>query len=237
MKRERTPSLSPSQTLPLAKQVLKVEQRKRALKLGGLGIGALLTLCLISLLVLTRPMSGLIPGKNLETRPTISHQVVQKDSLEREILPHQSLGQKSRKSEIGNQKSEVDRFPISDSAREDEYLASSGLGSACYKEGRLDKAILEYKKALLIKKDSPEVHNNLGVAYHGKGDIDQAVKEFRQALKINPAYPEAHFNLAVALEKKGETVAAYQHYQKFAKLAPLGYQSLVRKVKEHIQFR
>lgn len=49
--------------------------------------------------------------------------------------------------------------------------------------------------ALVLKPNSPEIHNNIGIIYFKKGNFNRAVEEFRLSLKINPNYDEAKRNL------------------------------------------
>ena len=65
--------------------------------------------------------------------------------------------------------------------------------SAC---GQTDEAIAHYRKALEIKPDCVEAHNNLGLALVGRGQTDAAITQFRNALEIKPDCAETHSNLA-----------------------------------------
>jgi TonB family protein len=52
------------------------------------------------------------------------------------------------------------------------------------------------KKALSLKKDSPEVNLLLGVVYKDKDEVDKAFKHVREAIRLQPNYPDAHYLLA-----------------------------------------
>jgi len=69
--------------------------------------------------------------------------------------------------------------------------------------GRLEEAIPEYREALRLKTDFPEVDNNLGGALLEKGQFDEAIAEFRKALRRNKDMFQAHNNLGNALGAKG----------------------------------
>ena len=60
-------------------------------------------------------------------------------------------------------------------------------------------------KALEIKPDYAEAHNNLGNALFNKGDKEAAIAQFRKALEIMPDDAKAHYNLGIALFGKGES--------------------------------
>ena len=65
--------------------------------------------------------------------------------------------------------------------------------------GQLDASIKSFEKALAIKPDYAEAHNNLGNALNDLGQLDEAVKNaLSKALAIKPDYADAHNNLGNA---------------------------------------
>ena len=84
----------------------------------------------------------------------------------------------------------------------------------------MDEAIAHYQKALQIKPDYAEAHNNLGNALLQKGQVDEAMAHYQKALQINPDYAEAHNNLGNALLQKGRVDEAITHYQKALQIKP-----------------
>ncbi len=99
-------------------------------------------------------------------------------------------------------------------------LAHSGLGVALFKEGKVDEAIIQYKKALEIQPTYPEAHNNLGAALMQKEQVDEAIVQNRKALEIRPTYPEAHNNLGTALMQKEQVDEAIIQYEKALEIRP-----------------
>ena len=68
--------------------------------------------------------------------------------------------------------------------------------------GRLNDAIAQYEKALRLKPDYAEAHNNLGHAWSQMpGRLNDAIAQYEAALRIKPDYAEAHYNLGVAWSK------------------------------------
>ena len=63
--------------------------------------------------------------------------------------------------------------------------------------GKLDEAVACYRRALELKPDFAEAHNNLGTALKNQGKLDEAVACYRRALELNPDFAEAHNNLGV----------------------------------------
>jgi tetratricopeptide (TPR) repeat protein len=86
--------------------------------------------------------------------------------------------------------------------------------------GRIDDAVARYKRALALKPDNADVHNNLGVALAAKGRLDDAVVRYRRAVSLNPDHAAAHGNLGVALAAKGRIADAVTHYERALLLSP-----------------
>lgn len=70
------------------------------------------------------------------------------------------------------------------------------------------------RKAIRLKPDFPEAHNNLGVALEALGRLDEAVLAHREALRLRPDYAECHNNLANVLQKRGPVSEAISEYHK-----------------------
>ena len=55
-------------------------------------------------------------------------------------------------------------------------------------QGKLDEAVACYRRALELKPDFAEAHNNLGNALKDQGKLDEAVACYRRALELKPDY-------------------------------------------------
>ncbi|MFA6321036.1 MAG: tetratricopeptide repeat protein [Candidatus Omnitrophota bacterium] len=86
--------------------------------------------------------------------------------------------------------------------------------------GFLDKAILDYNKALAICPSSAEAHNNLGFTYYTKGDYPKAIIEYGKALEIRPLYADAHNNLGRVYYEEGFLANAIEEYSEAIKSDP-----------------
>ena len=62
------------------------------------------------------------------------------------------------------------------------------LGNVYLRKENYRKAIDQYRRALVIRPDFGEVHNNLGYAYLSLGEIDAARGHFTTALKLDPLF-------------------------------------------------
>ncbi len=73
---------------------------------------------------------------------------------------------------------------------------------------RLDEALADYRRALVLKPDYAEAQNNQGVALLQAGRAEEAVAAFGAALAMRPDYPEAAHNLGLTLADRGDQEAA-----------------------------
>lgn len=72
-------------------------------------------------------------------------------------------------------------------------------GNIAHDQGKLDRAISNYRRALRAEPTFPEAHNDLGTAYHAKGWYVEAEQCFQEAVKADPRHAAALENLASAL--------------------------------------
>ena len=87
-------------------------------------------------------------------------------------------------------------------------------------QGKLDEAVACYRRALELKPDFAEAHNNLGDVLKDQGKLDEAVACYRRALELKPDYAEAHNNLGVAFKDQGKLDEAVACYRRALELKP-----------------
>jgi 2-polyprenyl-3-methyl-5-hydroxy-6-metoxy-1,4-benzoquinol methylase len=78
----------------------------------------------------------------------------------------------------------------------------------------LDDAVAEYQRALALKPDFAEAHNNLGTAFHDQGKLAEAAAQYRHVLTLAPGYAGAHSNLGKALMEAGDPIQALKALQR-----------------------
>jgi hypothetical protein len=91
--------------------------------------------------------------------------------------------------------------------------AYTSLGLAYMEEGKVDRAIYHYGRALSLNQKDSYALNNLAVAYLKKGLIDKAIILLKSAIKIDSDNPLIYMNMGIAYYKIGlfkEAAAAYQ---------------------------
>ena len=97
--------------------------------------------------------------------------------------------------------------------KDDSYLALGLLAIAYGKEENYEDSLKYSIKAIQIRFDFPEAHNNIGIALYKKSNYRQAIKSFKTAIKLKPNYSEAFFNLGNVLRAQKKINKAEQAYK------------------------
>ena len=94
------------------------------------------------------------------------------------------------------------------------------FGSANLALKQNKKAIKNFKKAITLNPNSPEVFYNLGLSFHNDGNFKSALLNYRKAIKLKPNYAEAHCNLGMSFSELGDFEEALVSYQKAIEIDP-----------------
>jgi protein O-mannosyl-transferase len=100
------------------------------------------------------------------------------------------------------------------------WMAYNNLGTILLHKGRVDDAILDFRKSLEIKGNHADAQANLGSALLQKGEVDQAIAEYGKALAIKPGNALVHYDLGNALFLRGQVDEAIAHYLKTLEINP-----------------
>lgn len=87
-------------------------------------------------------------------------------------------------------------------------------GNKLVDEGKLDRAISAFRRALRLDDSLAEVHNDLGAAYFEKRWYAEAEECFRKALERDPRHAVAHANRGAALRALGRLNESRRSYQR-----------------------
>ncbi|RMG71061.1 MAG: tetratricopeptide repeat protein [Nitrospirae bacterium] len=108
-----------------------------------------------------------------------------------------------------------------------DHFVSGKLANEHYRIGNIyldfglyDDAIQEYRKALELYPDLPDVHTKLGIALRNKGEFEEAIVHFNKAKEINPGYPAAWIQLGLTYYMKGLTGLAIEEWERALKENP-----------------
>jgi Tfp pilus assembly protein PilF len=80
------------------------------------------------------------------------------------------------------------------------------------REGRVDLALEEFKKAVKEDGKNPYFQKGLGLAYSAKREWKPAIAAFRRALELNPYYSDVRNDLATALIGSGDREAGKKEF-------------------------
>ena len=90
-----------------------------------------------------------------------------------------------------------------------------------YREnGMLDKALIDYNKALSINPNKAPLHNSRGKLYFDQGKAQLAMKDYDDAIRIDPELAEAYINRGAAKAMAGQTQQALTDLNKGIALDP-----------------
>ncbi len=90
----------------------------------------------------------------------------------------------------------------------------NNLGNVYFKQGRLEEARDQYRRALELNPGYAIATANLAVLSLKRGRTDEALETFHQNLATYPDYPEGHNGLGVCELQQGRTEAAMAHFRK-----------------------
>lgn len=91
----------------------------------------------------------------------------------------------------------------------------------CYKAQNMFMLSIEaFEKAVTLKPDYAEVHNNMGLTHLQMNNIEDAISSFNNATSLMPNFFGAYYNKAIALNLKGEVEGAIECYEKVITIKP-----------------
>jgi tetratricopeptide (TPR) repeat protein len=98
-------------------------------------------------------------------------------------------------------------------------------------QNRYADAVAEYKKAIELNPNAPDLHFRLGRALllesHDPAVLEQAASEFRSELKLSPEDGACEFQLGQIAQVEGKTADAKSHFERALALSPNFVQALI----------
>ncbi|MGD0277968.1 MAG: tetratricopeptide repeat protein [Smithella sp.] len=102
----------------------------------------------------------------------------------------------------------------------DNYLAHNSLGSALFKNGKIEEAMYHYNEAIRLNPDGADFYNNRGICYFGLDKPQSAVEDYNKAIILNPNFADAYYNRGVAYVKLGRQKSAFDDFNEAIRLKP-----------------
>ena len=100
------------------------------------------------------------------------------------------------------------------------YRPQYNLGTILGRIGRLQEAQGALERALSLKPDRSEAHNQLGNVNLLRGNLTGAEEHYREAVRLGPGNAEAVYNVAMTLDRAGRFTEAVDWYGRFLKSVP-----------------
>jgi Tfp pilus assembly protein PilF len=99
-------------------------------------------------------------------------------------------------------------------------IAHYNLGKTLETEGKADRAMELYRRAVTINPNNVDAHHNLARLLARKGQQEEAISHYRRALAIKPDDADTHSNLGLLLAVRGEVEASLEELQKAVQIDP-----------------
>jgi tetratricopeptide (TPR) repeat protein len=108
-------------------------------------------------------------------------------------------------------------------------------------QGKYDEAIAEYRKAIALNRDAPNLHFRLGrallMAQHGDNALELARAEFAAELQLSPEDAACEFQLGQIDQVRNNNDQAAAHFRRALALSPAFPEALVALAKLHSDAR
>jgi Flp pilus assembly protein TadD len=98
--------------------------------------------------------------------------------------------------------------------------AHANLADGLINRGRLDDALLEFNRAIVIGPTGSFSHDGKGFTLLQQGRLEEAVQEMQTAIRLEPKNAEFLCHLGMAYARMGKTLDALQKYQESLQVDP-----------------
>jgi len=97
----------------------------------------------------------------------------------------------------------------------DSYISLAGTKTGADQDAALAKGVAAYQKAIELKPDAPEYHNNYALALAKEKKFDEAQAELTKAAQLDPTSAgKYYYNLGAVLVNTGQTDQAIAAFKK-----------------------
>ncbi len=102
----------------------------------------------------------------------------------------------------------------------DEAIKRNNFGGHLIKEGRLEEALNEFRRAVEIDPNYVAAHRNLAYVYDRLGRTEEAAAAYRKGIELDPKDVVARNNLGVLYDKNGKQEEAIAEFEKALRIDP-----------------
>jgi len=103
----------------------------------------------------------------------------------------------------------------------DSYVSLAGTKTGADAEAALDKAVAAYQKALELKADAPEYHNNYALALAKQKKFTEAEAELTKAAQLDPGQAgKYYYNMGAVMVNTGQMEPAGTAFKKALEIDP-----------------
>ncbi|MEO8127961.1 MAG: tetratricopeptide repeat protein [Bryobacteraceae bacterium] len=102
----------------------------------------------------------------------------------------------------------------------DSYRSHELRGEALEAAGKMDEAIVEYRRAIEIKPELQTVHFTIGNIEWRRGRTEEALAELTEELKLDPNDPRSHYESGDILLSENKLEEAEKHFRQALKFSP-----------------
>ena len=100
------------------------------------------------------------------------------------------------------------------------FIAYSSRGYTYGSQGKPDKAIEDYTRAIELEPNSALAYSNRGAAYQKQGNLEQAIEDCTSAIELKPNNDQAYKNRGGAYYEQGNLEQAIEDFTSAMELKP-----------------
>ena len=94
------------------------------------------------------------------------------------------------------------------------------MGASAAQTGKLDQAVLAFKKAAFLEPQNAQARYNMGKTLMEQGKLEAATEAFSKAVDLKPDYADAYNNMGIIFKEQGKLEEATEAFNKALSIKP-----------------
>ncbi len=125
------------------------------------------------------------------------------------------------------------RYSLADQGELDPFVKGrlsnlhADIGEIYHGLGLHQESVAEYKKALLLGPNFPDLRTRLGILYRDMGEHDKAIAEFTRVKNDHPHYSGASIQLGITHYSRGDVESAKSEWKSILERDPKNAKALM----------